>query len=165
MCREMVPTVTRSRTFKPFWHMLLWPDSRAGSEGKFRPGRKLYVGNHISPPDVLHHHETGDPHVQHMSSVLSRDLVSVEVAAEQVGTHPQTLLTRCTFPVRYPVRAPERGPRSQTHAQRRNLGISVRPGHPAPSGNPAGYSRGRPLGGSRLSLVRSGSPGADAARL
>ena len=22
-------TVTRSRTFKPFWHMLLWPDSRA----------------------------------------------------------------------------------------------------------------------------------------
>ena len=21
-------TVTRSRTFKPFWHMLLWPDSR-----------------------------------------------------------------------------------------------------------------------------------------
>src|SRR5271165_5574775 len=30
-------------------------------------------------------------------------------------------------------RAPERGPRSQTHAQRRNLGISVRPGHPAPA--------------------------------
>ena len=40
---------------------------------------------------------------------------------------------RSTFPVRYPVRAPERGPRSQTHAQRRNLGISVRPGHPAPA--------------------------------
>ena len=36
-------------------------------------------------------------------SVLARDLVSVEVAAEQVGTHPQTLLTRSTFPVRYPV--------------------------------------------------------------
>ncbi len=35
--------------------------------------------------------------------------------------------------MRYPVRAPERGPRSQTHAQRRNLGISVRPGHPAPA--------------------------------
>ena len=33
----------------------------------------------------------------------------------------------------YPVRAPEMGPRSQTHAQRRNLGISVRPGHPAPA--------------------------------
>ena len=94
----------------------------------------------------------------------------------------------------------ERGPRSQTHAQRRNLGISVRvdqvhvsgalsgactgkgpqianprltpkPGNlgppwpPGTSGDPAGYSRGRPLGGSRLSLVRSGSPGADAARL
>ena len=114
--------------------------------------------------------------------------------------HPQTLLTRSTFPVRYPVRAPERGPRWQTHAQRRNLGISVRvdqvhvsgalsgactgkgpqmanprltpkPGNlgppwpPGTSGDPAGYSRGRPLGGSRLSLVRSGSPGADAARL
>ena len=37
------------------------------------------------------------------------------------------------FRWRYPVRAPERGPRSQTHAQRRNLGISVRPGHPAPA--------------------------------
>ena len=35
--------------------------------------------------------------------------------------------------MRYPVRAPERGPRWQTHAQRRNLGISVRPGHPAPA--------------------------------
>ena len=130
-------------------------------------------------------------------SVLPRDLVSVEVAAQQVGAHPQTLLTRSTFPVRYPVRAPERGPRWQTHAQRRNLGISVRvdqvhvsgalsgactgkgpqmanprltpkPGNlgppwpPGTSGDPAGYSRGRPLGGSRLSLVRSGSPGADA---
>ncbi len=59
-------------------------------------------------------------------SVLPRDLVSVEVAAQQVGTHPQTLLTRSTFPVRYPVLAPERGPRWQTHAQRRNLRISVR---------------------------------------
>ena len=39
------------------------------------------------------------------------------------------------------------------------------PWPPGTSGDPAGYSRGRPLGGSRLSLVRSGSPGADAARL
>src|SRR5271166_2496386 len=29
--------------------------------------------------------------------------------------------------------APERGPRWQIHAQRRNLRISVRPGHPAPA--------------------------------
>ena len=36
------------------------------------------------------------------------------------------------------------------------------PWPPGTSGDPAGYSRGRPLGGSRLSLVRSGSPGADA---
>ena len=60
------------------------------------------------------------------SSVLPSDLVSVEVAAQQVGAHPQTSLTRCTFPVLYPVLAPERGPRWQTHAQRRNLGTSVR---------------------------------------
>src|SRR5271157_6448009 len=66
-------------------------------------------------------------------SVLPRDLVSVEVAAEQVGAHPQTLLTRSTFPVHYPVLAPERGARWQTHAQRRNLRISVRPGHRAPA--------------------------------
>ena len=33
-------------------------------------------------------------------SVIPRDLVSVEVAAEQVGARPQTLLTMCTFPVR-----------------------------------------------------------------
>ena len=39
------------------------------------------------------------------------------------------------------------------------------PWPPGTGGDPAGYSRGRPLGGSRLSLVRSGSPGADAARL
>ena len=63
------------------------------------------------------------------SSVLPSDLVSVEVAAQQVGAHPQTSLTRCTFPVLYPVPAPERGPRWQTHAQRRNLGTSVRRPH------------------------------------
>ena len=33
------------------------------------------------------------------SSVLPSDLVSVVVAAQQVGAHPQTSLTRCTFPV------------------------------------------------------------------
>ena len=60
------------------------------------------------------------------SSVLPSDLVSVEVAALQVGAHPQTSLTRCTFPVLYPVPAPERGPEWQTHARRRNLGTSVR---------------------------------------
>ena len=45
------------------------------------------------------------------SSVLPSDLVSVEVAAQQVVHHPQTSLTRCTFPVLYPVPAPERGSR------------------------------------------------------
>jgi len=32
-------------------------------------------------------------------SVLPRDLISVELAAEQVGAHPQTSLTRRTIPV------------------------------------------------------------------
>ncbi len=31
--------------------------------------------------------------------VLPRDLISVEVAAEQVGAHHQTLLTKFTIPV------------------------------------------------------------------
>ena len=44
------------------------------------------------------------------SSLLPSDLVSVEVAAQQVRARPQTSLTRCTFPVLYPVPAPERGP-------------------------------------------------------
>src|SRR5271157_5332572 len=47
----------------------------------------------------------------------------------RAGCNARFLLTRCTFPVLYPVLAPERGPRWQTHAQRRILGISVRPGH------------------------------------
>ena len=76
-------------------------------------------------------------------SVLARDLVSVEVAAWQVGTHPQTLLTRSTFPVRYPVLAPEMGLRWQTHAQPRDLSIFGPPWPPGTRGNPAGYSRGR----------------------
>ena len=49
-------------------------------------------------------------------------------ATVRAGCNARFLLTRSTFPVRYPVRAPDRGPRWQTHAQRRNLGISVRPG-------------------------------------
>ena len=48
------------------------------------------------------------------SSVLPSDLVSVEVAAQQVAARtPQTSLTRCTFPVLYPVLAPERGPNGE----------------------------------------------------
>ena len=39
---------------------------------------------------------------------LPRDLVSHEVAAEQVGAHPQTFLTISTFPVCYPVLARQR---------------------------------------------------------
>ena len=82
-------------------------------------------------------------------SVLPRNLVSVEVAAEQVAHYPQTLLTRSTFPVHYPVLAPERGARWQTHAQRRNLRISVRPGHRAPAATLPVIPAAAPFGGSR----------------
>jgi hypothetical protein len=44
---------------------------------------------------------------------LPRHPVSVEVAAEQVGAHPQASLTRSPFPVLYLVLAPERDPRWQ----------------------------------------------------
>ncbi len=62
-------------------------------------------------------------------SVLPRDLAAVEIADEQVDAHPHTSLIGCT----HPMHAPERGPRWQIHTQRRDLRISVRPGHPAPA--------------------------------
>ena len=81
-------------------------------------------------------------------SVLPRDLVSVEVAAQQVGAHPQTLLTRSTFPVRYPV-AHRKGPRckptlnAETWESRSSLTRSTFPVHypllapeSAPDGKP-----------------------------
>jgi len=119
-----------------------------GSDGKFSPGGKLVVGKHSSRLTFY----TITKQENHMSSACSgfpRDLVSVEVAAEHVGAHPQTLLTRSTFPVRYPVRAPEMGARWQTHAQRRNLRISVRPGHRAPAATLPVIPAAAPFGGSR----------------
>ena len=58
-----------------------------------------------------------------------------------------------------------KGPQMANPRPTPNPGNHGPPWPPGTSGDPAGYSRGRPLGGSRLSLVRSGSPGADAARL
>src|SRR5208337_2042391 len=80
-----------------------------GSEGKFSPGGKLVVGNHSSRL-TFYTITKQEIRMSSTCSVPPRDLVSVQLAAEQVGAHPQTLLTRSTFPVRYPVRAPERGP-------------------------------------------------------
>ena len=76
-------------------------------------------------------------------SVLPRDLVSVEVAAEQVGAHPQTLLTRCTFPVRYPVLRTGKGSQMANPHPTPKLENLRPPWPPGTSGNPAGYSRGR----------------------
>ena len=65
---------------------------------------------------------------------------------------------RCTFPVSYPVLAPERGPGFANPRPTRNLGISVRPGHPARAATLPGYSPRPPPGGSRLWFVDSGTP-------
>src|SRR5208337_4787129 len=100
------------------------------------------VGNHISPPDVFHHHEPGDPHVQHMFGTSARsdfrrgcgraswrppsDLVlhvhvSGALSGACTGKEPQMANPR-------PTPKPE------------NLRP---PWPPGTSGNPAGYSRGR----------------------
>ena len=118
-----VKTKARSRTFKPYWHMLLWPNSRAA----LRESSVLDINcsrRSQFPPDVLHHQETRDPHVQHMLATSTRSGFRRGCGRASCA-HPQTLLTRSTFPVRYPVLAPEGAPRWQTHAQRRNLRISV----------------------------------------
>ena len=70
-----------------------------GSEGKFSPGGKLVVGNHSSRL-TFYTITKQEIRMSSTCSVPPRDLVSVEVAAEQVGADPQTLLTRSTFPVR-----------------------------------------------------------------
>ena len=68
-------------------------------------------------------------------SVLPRDLVSVEVAAQQVARHPQTLLTRSTFPVRircaHRKGAPDRKPtpNAETWESRSALTRSTFPVH------------------------------------
>ena len=99
------------------------------------------------------------------SSVLPSDLVSVEVAAQQVAHHPQTSLTRCTFPVRYPV-AHRKGPQMANPRPTPKPGNLGPPRPPGTSGNPAGYSRGRRISDAidrlieEMAPVRSGSPGA-----
>ena len=45
-----------------------------------------------------------------LDSSTPRDLVSVEVAAEHVDAHTQTLLTRCTLSVLSPLLAPKGDP-------------------------------------------------------
>ena len=96
-------------------------------------------------------------HVQHMLGT-SADLVSVEVAAEQVGAYPQTLLTRSTFPVHYPVLAPERV-RQMANPRPTPKPEDLRPPWPpGTSGNPAGYSRGRPLRGLKMIVGSLGIP-------
>jgi hypothetical protein len=114
-----------------------------GSEGKFSPGGKLVVGNNSSRL-TFHTITKQEIGMSSTCSVLPRDLVSVEVAAEQVGAHPQTLLTRSTFPVHYPVLAPERPQMANPRPTPKPENLRP-PWPPGTSGNPAGYSRGRPL--------------------
>src|SRR5271166_6573166 len=108
-----------------------------GSDGKFSSGGKLVVGNHSSRL-TFYTITKQEIRMSSTCSVPPRDLVSVEVAAEQVGAHPQTLLTRSTFPVRYPVRAPERGPQMANPRPTPKPGNLRPPWPPGTSGNPAG---------------------------
>src|SRR5271165_6707200 len=75
--------VARSRIFKPFWHMLLWPDSRAA----LRESPVLDVNfsrESQFPSNILHHHQTRDAHVQHMFGTPARSW-GVEREAWSVG--------------------------------------------------------------------------------
>ena len=98
-------------------------------------------------------------------SVLPRDLVSVEVAAQQVVAPPSDLVDQVHVSGALSGACTGKGPQMANPRPTPKPGNLGPPWPPGTSGDPAGYSRGRPLGGSRLSLVRSGSPGADAARL
>jgi hypothetical protein len=62
-----------------------------GSESKFTPGGNLVVGNHSSRLtfDTITKQEI---RMSSTCSVPPRDLVSVEVAAQQVGAHPSDLV-------------------------------------------------------------------------
>jgi len=64
-----------------------WPPGTSGNPAGYSRGRRISDA------------------IERLISVLPRDLVSVEVAAGQVGAHPETLLIMSTFPVLYPVRA------------------------------------------------------------
>src|SRR5271166_847963 len=105
-----------------------------GSEGKFSPGGKLVVGNHSSRL-TFYTITKQEIRMSSTCSVPPRDLVSVEFAAKQVGAHPQTLLTRSTFRVRYPVRAPERGPQMANPRPTPKPGNLGPPWPPCTSGN------------------------------
>ena len=127
-----------------------------GSEGKFSPGGKLVVGNHSSRL-TFYTITKQEIRMSSTCSVPPRDLVSVEVAAEQVGAHPQTLLTRSTFPVRYPVRTGKGRQMANPRPTAKPENLRP-PWPPGTSGNPAGYSRGRPLRGLKMIVGSLGIP-------
>src|SRR5271165_6962110 len=86
--------------------------------------------------------------------VAPRDLISVEVAAEHVDAHTQTLSTRCTLAV---LLAPKGGLRWLTH--RLDSRTSVRPGNPAPAATlPAIPSAGESATSSRHRSTSWDSP-------
>ena len=76
-------------------------------------------------------------------SVLPRDLVSVEVAAEQVGAHPQTLLTRPHDSAALTDACTRKGPQMANPRPTPKPENLRPPWPPGTSGNPAGYSRGK----------------------
>ena len=90
-------------------------------------------------------------------SVPLRDLVSVEVAAEQLRA-PSDLVDQVHVSGALPVYGPERGGQManpRPTAKPENLRP---PWPPGTSGNPAGYSRGRPLRGLKMIVGSLGNP-------
>src|SRR5271166_5834584 len=109
-------------------------------EGEFLDS--LLVGNHISPPDVFHHHEAGDPHVQHMFGASARSgfrrgcgRASWRPPSDLVDqAHDSGALTdACT----------RKGPQMANPRPTPKPENLHPPWPPGTSGNPAGYSRGR----------------------
>ena len=102
--------------------------------------RHLVVGNHSSRLtfDTITKQEI---RMSSTCSVLPRDLVSVEVAAQQVGPPPSDLVDQVHVSGAY-ASPPERGP----DGKRQNLGISVRPGHPAQAATLPAIPRPPPSG-------------------
>ena len=71
-----------------------------------------------------HHHETGDPHFQRMFGIFTRSGFR-RGGGPASWRRPSDLVDQVHISGGAIRCAPERGPRWQTHAQRRNLGISV----------------------------------------
>ena len=126
-----------------------------GSEGKFSPGGKLVVGNHSSRL-TFYTITKQEIRMSSTCSVPPRDLVSVEVAAEQVSP-PSDLVDQVHVSGALSGARPERGQMANPRPTAKPENLRP-PWPPGTSGNPAGYSRGRPLRGLKMIVGSLGIP-------